>query len=46
MHQFEQGQLFFVKSASVAPSGKVRYNIVWVNRTTITVWGDVMHKKG
>jgi hypothetical protein len=26
--------------------GKVRYNIVWVNRTTITVWGDVMHKRG
>lgn len=26
--------------------GKVRYNVVWVNRTTITVWGDVFHKKG
>ena len=26
--------------------GKVRYNVVWVNRTTITVWGDVMHKVG
>jgi hypothetical protein len=25
--------------------GKVRYNIVWVNRTTITVFGDVFHKK-
>jgi len=24
--------------------GHVRYNIVWVNQTTITVWGDVMHK--
>ncbi len=23
--------------------GHVRYNIVWVNRTTITVWGDVFH---
>jgi hypothetical protein len=21
--------------------GHVRYNVVWVNRTTITVWGDV-----
>jgi hypothetical protein len=25
--------------------GLVRYNIVWVNRTTITVWGDVFHRK-
>jgi hypothetical protein len=24
--------------------GHVRYNIVWINRTTITVFGDVMHK--
>jgi len=24
--------------------GKVRENIVWVNSTTITVWGDVFHK--
>jgi hypothetical protein len=23
--------------------GKVRYNIVWINRQTISVWGDVMH---
>jgi hypothetical protein len=23
--------------------GKVRYNIVWINRTTISVWGDIMH---
>jgi len=23
--------------------GHVRYNVVWVNRTTITVWGDVFH---
>jgi hypothetical protein len=26
--------------------GLVRYNIVWVNRTTIRVWGDVFHRKG
>jgi hypothetical protein len=26
--------------------GLVRYNIVWVNRTTIKVWGDVFHRKG
>jgi len=24
--------------------GKIRYNIVWVNKNTITVWGDVMHR--
>jgi hypothetical protein len=23
--------------------GKVRYNIVWINRQTISVWGDIMH---
>jgi hypothetical protein len=23
--------------------GKTRYNIVWINRTTISVWGDIMH---
>jgi hypothetical protein len=23
--------------------GKVRYNIVWINRTTISVFGDIMH---
>lgn len=26
--------------------GHVRFSIVWVNRTTITVTGDVMHKVG
>jgi hypothetical protein len=25
--------------------GHVRYSIVWVNRTTITVFGDVFHKR-
>ena len=24
----------------------IRYSVVWVNQTTITVWGDVFHKKG
>jgi hypothetical protein len=24
--------------------GHVRYNIVWVNQTTISVFGDIMHK--
>jgi len=25
--------------------GKVRYNIVWINRQTISVWGDIMHRR-
>jgi hypothetical protein len=25
--------------------GKVRYNIVWINRQTISVWGDIMHRQ-
>jgi len=25
--------------------GHVRYSVVWVNRTTITVFGDVFHKR-
>jgi len=25
--------------------GKVRYNIVWINRTTISVFGDIFHKR-
>jgi hypothetical protein len=24
----------------------IRYTIVWVNQNTITVWGDVFHKRG
>jgi hypothetical protein len=24
--------------------GHVRYNIVWINRQTISVWGDIMHR--
>lgn len=24
----------------------IRYNIVWVNQKTITVWGDVFYKRG
>jgi hypothetical protein len=26
--------------------GVVRYSIVWINKTTITVFGDVMHSLG
>jgi hypothetical protein len=26
--------------------GKVRYSIVWINKSTITVFGDVMHSLG
>ena len=26
--------------------GRVRYSIVWINKTTITVFGDVMHSLG
>jgi hypothetical protein len=25
--------------------GHVRYNIVWINRQTISVWGDIMHRQ-